>query len=107
MVKSQSETITLDDPIVRGTTTITELTIRRPRAGELRGISMLAIMHMQTEALFTLIPRICEPVLTPAEMNQLDTADLVQIGSAMAVFTVPKHLRTGLEEEVSGKTPQS
>ena len=107
MSKSVSETIQLDEPIVRGTTTITELTLRRPKAGELRGLSMLAVMQMQTEALFTLLPRICEPVLTPVEMNQLDTADLIQIGTTMAGFSVPKHLRTDEPAEPSGKTLHS
>ena len=43
----ENKTITLDTPIQRGETTITELTIRSPKkAGHLRGLNTMGIVQM-------------------------------------------------------------
>lgn len=91
-----TETIELETPIKRGETEITTLTLRRPKAGELRGLSMSQVLAMQTESVLTLIPRIAEPILTPPELNQLDPSDLVAIGYTILGMVAPKHLRTQL-----------
>ena len=39
-------TITLDTPLTRGETEITELRLRKPTSGELRGVSLADVLQM-------------------------------------------------------------
>lgn len=82
--------ITLDEPIQRGDTTITDITVRRPKAGELRGVSLIDIGNMNVTALQQVLPRITNPTLTAQEVANLDPADLVQLGLEVAYFLVRK-----------------
>jgi hypothetical protein len=86
-------TITLDAPLSRGETTIDTLTLRKPTAGELRGIALTDVLQMQTDALIRLIPRLSTPSLTEAEIRHMDPADLVQCGSEIAGFLLTKQAR--------------
>lgn len=86
-------TIELDTPLKRGETEIAELTLRKPSAGELRGVSLAEVLQMQTDALITLIPRISNPSLTAAEVRQMDPADLVQCGGEIAGFLLTKRAK--------------
>lgn len=83
-------TITLDEPIQRGETTITEIVIRKPKAGELRGVSLIDIGSMNVTALQQVLPRITSPTLTAQEVGNLDLADLLQLGVEVASFLVRK-----------------
>lgn len=83
-------TITLDEPIQRGETTITEIVIRKPKAGELRGVSLIDIGSMSVTALQQVLPRITSPTLTAQEVANLDLADLLQLGVEVASFLVRK-----------------
>ncbi|MGU5688925.1 MULTISPECIES: phage tail assembly protein [Aeromonas] len=88
----KKSTITLDTPIQRGETTITELNVRKPQSGELRGLNLTDILQMDVNALTKLLPRITSPVLTEAEASALDPADLMQLGQEVAAFLLPKKL---------------
>lgn len=85
-----NDTITLDTPITRGASEITAITLRKPRAGELRGVTLTDLLQMDVTALQTVVPRISSPTLTKADMANLDPADLVQIGSVVAGFLLTK-----------------
>ncbi|MEC7120353.1 MAG: phage tail assembly protein [Pseudomonadota bacterium] len=91
--EAQFETVDLDEPIQRGDNLITRITLRRPQAGELRGISLLAVMQMDTNTLITLLPRISDPVLTTPELTRMNLADIVQLATVVANFHVPKKLQ--------------
>ncbi|MGP5562771.1 phage tail assembly protein [Vreelandella alkaliphila] len=88
-----AEPITLDTPLTRGDTEITELRLRKPTSGELRGVSLADVLQMQTDALITLIPRLSTPSLTAAEVRQMDSADLVQCGGEIAGFLLTKRAK--------------
>lgn len=92
----QFDVIELDEPIQRGDTQITQVTIRRPNAGEMRGLSMLQVVNMHTEALLVLIPRISEPVLMAHELKVMNPADFMQIATVIAHYYVPKKMQGGL-----------
>lgn len=66
------KTVTLDTPIKRGDTTITEIVLRKPQSGALRGTRLQAVMEMDVASMMTVIPRISTPALTPQEMADLD-----------------------------------
>jgi hypothetical protein len=84
------QTVTLSRPLKQGEREITEIQIRQPNAGELRGVSLLMLVQMQPEALFTVLPRIGTPVLTTAMLHQLTPSDLFKLGNAVNEFLVPK-----------------
>lgn len=83
-------TITLDTPIQRGTEVITEVTLRKPVAGELRGVHLTELLQMDVVSLQTVLPRITTPTLTKVDVAQMDPADLVQLGTEVAGFLLPK-----------------
>ncbi|MEO1852722.1 phage tail assembly protein [Chromohalobacter sp.] len=88
-----SEPIELDTPIKRGETEISEVTLRKPSAGELRGVNLADVLQMQTDALMTLIPRLSNPSLTAPEVRHMDPADLVQCGGEVAGFLISKRAK--------------
>ncbi len=82
------KTVTLDTPIKRGDTTITEIVLRKPQSGALRGTRLQAVMEMDVASMMTVIPRISTPALTPQEMADLDPADLSAISIEVVLFFV-------------------
>lgn len=83
-------TITLDTPIKRGEQTIETITLRKPSAGELRGTQLHDLAMMDVGALSKVIPRISDPILTPAEIHGMDPADFMQCAAEVAGFLTPK-----------------
>lgn len=88
--------VSLDYPIQRGEQIIDAVKLRKPSAGELRGIKLVDLLQIDVTAVATLLPRITEPTLTVADVNKLDPADLVAIGTHTAGFFVPKAQRESL-----------
>lgn len=82
--------ITLDQPIQHGEQTIPVLTLRKPKVGDLRGISLVEVAQMDAAALGKLLPRIATPVITDMDVRDMDIADLVQAGTVIAGFLLPK-----------------
>ncbi|MFJ3046992.1 phage tail assembly protein [Herbaspirillum chlorophenolicum] len=89
-VKTETVTVELDEPIIRGKTEITEIILRRPRSGALRGASLMALAQMDVAALQLVLPRISEPSLTPHEVGAMDPADLTKCGLEVSLFLTPK-----------------
>lgn len=88
----ENKTVTLDQAIQRGDTTFTEIQLRKPKAGEMRGLNMTDVVQMDVNALTKLLPRITTPMLTEAEIGNMDPADLMQLGSEVSGFLVPKRM---------------
>lgn len=88
--------ITLDTPIQRGENSIAELTLRKPKAGELRGVNLADLLQMDVNAITRVLPRISEPTLTEADVAGMDPADLMQAGAAIAGFLLSKAALQGL-----------
>jgi hypothetical protein len=85
-----SKPIPLDEPVKRGDTVISEVVIRRPKSGELRGVSLMDLGNLNVAALQTILPRITQPTLTAQEVAGMDPADLTELGSEVAIFLVKK-----------------
>jgi len=90
---TQNQTVTLDTPITRGEQVITAIDLRKPDAGSLRGVSLSDLLQMDVNALIAVLPRISTPTLTAPEVNRMDPADLLQLGSVVAGFLLPKSAR--------------
>lgn len=84
--------IPLETPIPRGDTPITAITLRKPSAGELRGIALSDLLRMETGAVMTVLPRITDPALTPPEVSKMDPADLMACAMEISSFLLPKSL---------------
>ncbi|SDK78283.1 Phage tail assembly chaperone protein, E, or 41 or 14 [Modicisalibacter muralis] len=91
--RQQTETVELDSPIQRGKTPITEIHVRKPKSGALRGVALTDVLQMDVAALTKVLPRITEPALTEAEIRDMDPADLVQLGGVVAGFLLPRKAR--------------
>lgn len=89
--------IDLIQPIARGETTIDQLQLRQPKAGELRGLSLAAIMETDIDATLKLLPRISEPPLNAEDCAALHPADLAEIGGAIRGFFMTKAERAMMD----------
>ena len=92
-VVTPTETIELDTPINRGSKSIAKIDIRKPKAGALRGVSLVDVMQMDVTALTKVLPRITEPALTEPEIRDMDPADIFQLGAALSDFLTAKKFR--------------
>ncbi|WP_258397327.1 phage tail assembly protein [Paraburkholderia unamae] len=95
-VQDDPNTHTLDTPIVRGNQTIDKITLRKPRSGELRGVSLADLVNLDVSALSKVLPRISSPTLTEHDVSSIDPADLVQIGGIFAGFLMSKAVKAKL-----------
>ena len=87
-------TITLDTPVKRGKTEITQVTLRKPSSGELRGIQLAELIQLDVASLIKVIPRLSNPGLTAPEVANLDPADLLAIGGKVVGFLLQKSAKT-------------
>lgn len=102
-----SDPIDLNAPIVRGETRIETLRLRKPRSGELRGLTLQDVMQTDFTALLTLIPRISEPPLTADEADRLDPADIAEIGGTIRGFFMTRAERQMLEAMLAAHQPKT
>jgi hypothetical protein len=92
-----TEQVELDTPLTRGKQTVTAITVRKPLAGALRGVTLMDVMQMDVQALTKVLPRITEPALTEAELRNMDPADLVQLGTVVSGFLLAKKFKEPVE----------
>jgi hypothetical protein len=91
--KPAPHTVDLDTPIVRGEQTLSRVTLRKPAAGELRGLSLVDLGQLKVDALIKIAPRITLPPITEAEAANLDPADLLAMGAEIGSFLLQKRQR--------------
>ena len=80
------ETVTLDTPIVRSNTVISQITIRKPKAGSLRGLSLTDVLKLEFDAIAKLVPRVASPVLVEHDLADMDLADFTKVATAVVGF---------------------
>lgn len=90
---SRTETVILDNPIARGEQSITEIVVRKPDSGSLRGTSLNDLLTMDVNALIIVLPRITSPALTAIELRRMEPEDLLQLGQVVSGFLLPKSVR--------------
>lgn len=82
-------TITLNSPIQRGETVIKTVDLRKPTAGDLRGMSLVDLLQMNCDAIAKALPRITTPTLLEHEIANMDPADLLVMGASISGFLLP------------------
>lgn len=86
-------TLQLEYPINQAGQVISEVTLRKPRAGELRGLALTEVAAVNTDAIITLLPRISTPIIHKQTAMMIDPADLLSIGASIVGFFSGKKQR--------------
>ena len=103
----KNSTVTLAQPIRRGETTIEEIDLRKPKAGELRGLSLQDVIGSDITALLQLLPRISQPPLTSDECDDLDPSDLSEIGGTIRGFFMTQAERKMMNALIAEHQPKT
>jgi hypothetical protein len=79
--------VILETPIERkGSDPITEVSLRKPSVGDLRGLKLIDVGQMDVKSMEKLLPRITVPPLLPDEVAALDISDLFALAGVAAGF---------------------
>jgi len=90
-------TVTLDEPIMQGETSISTLQLRRPGSGELRGLSLVRLGQMEVDEIRKLLPRIAMPTITEVDVDKIDPADMMEIAGELGDFLLSKRRRADFQ----------
>lgn len=90
MPDTTNNTVALDQPIKREGQVIDVIILRKPAAGELRGLSLVSVLNMDVDALSALLPRISTPTIHKPEVLAMDPADILAAGIVVAGFLQQK-----------------
>lgn len=90
----KSVVIVLDEPIQRGKTEISSITVRKPNSGALRGVRLQALMEMDVNYMTEVLPRITDPTLTRDEISTMAPGDLLNMSIEVVNFLLPSRFRT-------------
>lgn len=78
--------VELENPIMRGSESITSVTLRKPNVGMLRNLSLQDVLKWQVEATNTLLTRITSPSLSVADLNNMDISDYTALVVELTYF---------------------
>lgn len=93
--------ITLETGFMRGVDNIINVTLRKPLAHALRGLSISDVIQQDVNALIKLVPRISEPPMTEPEVASLEAQDILKIGMAVMGFFADKEKKSLIESMTS------
>ncbi|CNK16980.1 putative phage tail protein [Yersinia frederiksenii] len=92
-VAASDNMVTLENPIKRGDTLIETITLIKPNAGTLRGVSLQDVATSEVNALIKVLPRMTYPTLTESEVVNLALPDMVALASKVIGFLSPNSER--------------
>jgi hypothetical protein len=95
------ETLHLTTPIMRGETAIKELKLRKPKAGELRGLSMQELMNARMSAVLDILPRITMPPIEQHEADNLEVEDAANASGIIIGFFMTSGMRHQIEKALN------
>ncbi|MEY0512955.1 phage tail assembly protein [Providencia manganoxydans] len=98
-VNKNQATVKLDEPIKRGETEITEVTLRKPNTGALRGVRLQALMEMDVISMAEVLPRITLPALSKPEIMSMSPGDLVNLSIEVVNFLLPNSMRADYQND--------
>lgn len=98
-IKKNQATVKLDEPIKRGEEELTEVVVRKPNTGALRGVRLQALMDMDVLSMSEVLPRITSPSLTKPEIMAMNPADLVLLSIEVVNFLLPNSMRTDYQND--------
>lgn len=83
-----SNIVILDNPVMRGEQKIEQVTVTKPNAGTLRGVSLASLANSDVDALIKVLPRMTYPALTEHEIMRLEASDLILFAGKVVGFFV-------------------
>jgi len=89
--------VKLLNKIVRGEQTISEVALRTPDTGALRGLKLTDLLQMDVNAVSSLLPRITEPALLPSEIATMAPADFMSLAGRVVGFFLSADQQAQLE----------
>ncbi len=92
-VTENQNVVTLGAPVKRGETLIDSVTLIKPNAGTLRGVSLASLANSDTDALIKVLPRMTYPALTESELQLLDLPDFIALAGGVIGFLSPSSVR--------------
>ncbi|MDE1474130.1 phage tail assembly protein [Xenorhabdus bovienii] len=87
-------TIELETPLVRGNSEITEVMVRKPNSGALRGARLQALLEMDVDSMLLVLPRITTPALTKNDLMMMSPGDLINLSVEVVNFLLPKSVKS-------------
>lgn len=81
---SKTVPVILNTPFKRGEEEISQIELREPKSGELRGLELFSVLRMDVTAQRTLVPRISN--MTANEFDTLSPSDLVKVMNEVCAF---------------------
>lgn len=90
---TKENVVTLENPIKRGEQVLSAITLIKPNAGTLRGVSLAAVANSEVDALIKVLPRMTAPMLTEQEVAALELPDLVALAGKVVGFLSPNSAR--------------
>lgn len=88
-----SNIVILDNPVMRGEQKIEQVTVTKPNAGTLRGVSLASLANSDVDALIKVLPRMTYPALTEHEIMRLEASDLILFAGKVVGFLSPSSAR--------------
>lgn len=86
---SNEKTVQLKNAITLGNNQVQEITIRKANVSHLRGISLVKLFNLEADEFVKLLPRISEPALPEAVLNQMDISDFMLLVTEAVNFLAP------------------
>lgn len=86
MTSPVNKTITLSAPVKVDGKEVSEVSLRCPKTGELRGLMLSSVLQMETSAMLRLLPRITMPPLTESQIADMPPSDFLEMTKAAVLF---------------------
>lgn len=98
----QTVTVKLSTPIKRKGGDVVEVTLRKPKAGAMRGLKIEDLYSTDVNSLLVLLPRITEPTLIEAEIEDLESEDLIELAGAVKGFFMSAEMKAAISKAFGG-----
>lgn len=92
---SKMNSVTLSEPVTIDGNAVTQIDLRKPRAGEMRGMTLTDILRMDAMTMIKLLPRISTPPLNETQVANMDAADFTELATKTVLFFMPKEQLEG------------
>lgn len=102
--EGQTITVRLAYPIRRKGGDIAEIVLRKPKAGALRGLKIEELYQTDVNALIVLLPRITQPALIPAEIEDMESEDLIELAGAVKGFFMSAEIKAAIVQQFGGSS---
>ena len=78
--------VTLKKPVTHGDSSISSVIVREPTESSLRGLSLVDVLKLESQALSILIPRLTTPTLHANHTAALSASDRLRLALAIQSF---------------------